>query len=191
MIADPVSYDPANDPEPTPPPKGGDVYTEAMSVHEWYAARGLLRRLLEEGIVQSESVTSEVHGKLLRLEQAEFVRQRTLHSFELTPAGRHALEWAGAPKPTFLSERRWAAELAQEIARVHCVPVHAMLKTGRSLVARRARARLCWALRARGWAFTRIREQFGIEEASARAAVDLWRRERDERRSAQVVEIAR
>lgn len=189
--ADHASFDPTKDPAPPPPPPGGDVYEGEMTAREWFAARGLLRKLLEEGVLQTSSVSSAVHGRLLRLEQAEYVRQVTPYSFALTPSGRHVLEWAGAPKPTYLSERRWATDLAREIARVHCVEVHAMLRSGRTIVARRARARLCYALYARGWPFARIREQFGIEEASARSAVDLWRKERDERRAAPVVEISR
>lgn len=98
--------------------------------------------------------------------------------FRLSEEGRHTLDWAGAPKPDATPEQgfaSWASELSREIARSYGVSVHEMLKTGRVGRPAVARARLCFALYARGWTVDGITRYFGLPTGWSKVAIDAWR----------------
>lgn len=97
--------------------------------------------------------------------------------FGLTEAGWHTLPWAGAPKPEYVPERGprgWAGQLAFALSNYYGVSTHDMLHSGfvgRPVV---ARARLCAALRARGWRLREIEDYFWMPREWAERGVARW-----------------
>ena len=101
--------------------------------------------------------------------------------YALTDSGEVLERWA-APPPDDLSEEVWIAGLVRAIAAHHEIDVHAVL-TANTPEARRARARLSFAIYGRGWSFERIDVHLGMARGSARDGVERWRRRRSLARS--------
>jgi hypothetical protein len=68
------------------------------------------------------------------------------------------------------------ARIASEIAHAFEVPVHEMLRTGKTGKAATARARLCERLAGRGWPLDAIERHFGMPNGWAKAGVALAKR---------------
>lgn len=117
----------------------------------------------------------EVRDTLDLLEQQGLV-ERWPKGYALTSDGE-AIGRRALPPPGDEGEIRWIAEAVRALSAHHgiepCILLHAQLPA-----ARRARARLAFAIYGRGWSPDRIDRHLGLTPGSARDGIERWRRAR-------------
>ncbi len=146
--------------------------TEAMrwTLHgeapKWISPTGLaIRHKIKDEII--------VESALEMLAAHSLVVADVVGRFQLTPGGVASLHWAAPPADEYGAP--WAAGLFRAIVAHHATTPTAALGAfvGSGVV---ARARLCYALHARGWSKYRIHLQFQIPAEQIEAGIARWKR---------------
>lgn len=121
----------------------------------------------------------ELGTQVEQLVLSGIVRELASGAHILTDEGEASVRWSAPPPADDAITSRWVTELVRALADHYAVAVTDMLRAeiGPAVV---ARSRLCYALYARGWAFERIEEHFGLVSGWAHRAVERWKRLRDQ-----------
>jgi hypothetical protein len=173
-----------------------DVVTgEALSAIDWYRSEPVRRFLATEDLPMTGERLMKRFGPfgftmLVLMQRAGLVEAHGQGAPEnrrwgLSREGRHTLNWAGAVKPSNVPEKgvymrrggSWASQLSHAIAQHYGVSVAEMIgaEVGQGVL---ARARLCFALFARGWETDGIDAYFAWRRGLAASGVERWRRMR-------------
>jgi len=174
-----------------------DVESEGISCASFLATERLRRTLssLREPVLPEDltlllgqdvdRVTLDlallVRMRAVREEAVTIVRGRVIRrgdpavAYAITELGIRSLGWAAPPSRDGSAGDAYARELLRAVASHYLVEVGEVLRA-RSGPAVVARARLCYALRARGWDLARIDRHLHLEVGWAHRGVDRWRR---------------
>lgn len=134
--------------------------------------QGIDRVDLDLALLQTAGAVRPVEVKIVngRLRRSDL---EPLFAYELTETGVRMLGWAAPPSGS--SGGEYAGEILRALAYHHAISIAEILSStvGVAVV---ARARLCYALHARGWPYERIDSHLRLERGRAESGVSRWRR---------------